>query len=368
MAHIVNLPPIRFINIDHAVGPNEANNPEDVSIVQAFLRYLIDRRKDITWTKRHLPVLAWPSNIVDPTLFEMIKDYKTFKTLNSTLQLQSDEVDRARSGRAEPNGRIVPYDERFPFGGIITRTILALNFEVRGSAHRLSWPGMSNVDSAIDVMCNLYPDVKRALSGLTVREDMDWRDLARKGIPWNQWLFKHKKDALHDDQEARKRPEKDRLTFMTADDEVFKLLHPYDDDLKKFLLGEGDMRTETLLESSPNPSTQGQPVTFTARVRFMATKEPVLQGSVTFDMHRGIDVHMISSMPNQKIAQGGWSLTQLGKRNIVNGIATLTTNLLPKGITRMTATFPGWGNILGSTSGDPGGPNVDPTGLGQEVQ
>jgi hypothetical protein len=201
---------------------------------------------------------------------------------------------------------------------------------------------------------------------------MDWRDLARKGIPWNQWLLKQKNDAARDDAQARRRQfggdEKEKLDFLFADNELFKLLHPYENDLNDFRTGTSNLQTETLLDSSPNPSTQGQPVTFTATVRFIATKAPVLQGSVTFDMHRGIDVHMIASMPNQKIAQGGWSLTQLGKRNIVNGVATLTTNVLPKGITRVTATFPGWGDILGSTSGDPGGPNVAPTGLGQEVQ
>jgi hypothetical protein len=221
-------------------------------------------------------------------------------------------------------------------------------------------------------MCNLYPAVARALSGLPVREDMDWRDLARKEIPWNQWLLKQKNDAIRDEDEARQRifdkDEKKRLDFLSADNELFKLLHPYENDLRDFRAGTSNFQTETLLDSSQNPSMQGQPVTFTATVRFIATKAPVLQGSVTFDMHRGPDVHMIAAMPNQKIAQGGLSSTQLGRRNIVNGVATLTTNVLRKGVTRVTATFPGWGNILGSTSGDPGGPNVAPTGLGQEVQ
>jgi hypothetical protein len=124
--------------------------------------------------------------------------------------------------------------------------------------------------------------------------------------------------------------------------------------------GKSNLQTETLLDSSPNPSAQGQSVTFTATVRFIATKAPVLQGFVTFDMHTGGDVHLIQP----KLAIGGLGLVQLGRAPITNGVATLATDMLRKGIIRVSATFGGWGDILGSRSGEP---NYS-VGLGQEVR
>jgi len=95
-------------------------------------------------------------------------------------------------------------------------------------------------------------------------------------------------------------------------------------------------KPKTLLESAPNPSVQGQYVTFTAAVRFVATKAPVSQGHVSFNMHTGPDVRMIQP----KVARYGVVLQQLGRQPISNGVATLRTNMPPKGIIRVTATFP----------------------------
>jgi hypothetical protein len=153
--------------------------------------------------------------------------------------------------------------------------------------------------------------------------------------------------------------DKEKLQFLEADNELFKLLYPYQKDLQDFRSGATNTQTETLLESAPNPSVQGQYVTFTAAVRFVATKAPVSQGDVSFNMHTGPDVRMIQP----KVARYGVVLQQLGRQPISNGVATLRTNMLPKGIIRVTATFPGSGAIPGSNSGEP----LYDTGLGQEV-
>jgi len=74
--------------------------------------------------------------------------------------------------------------------------------------------------------------------------------------------------------------------------------------------------TTTSLASSPNPSVQGQPVTFTATVN---SPGPAPTGKVTF-------------------YNGSKSL---GKGTLAKGVATLTTSKLPKGSLSITATYAG---------------------------
>lgn len=72
------------------------------------------------------------------------------------------------------------------------------------------------------------------------------------------------------------------------------------------------------LTSSPNPSTQGQPVTFTARVAGTLLGEPIPNGSITF-----------------KIG------ARMNTENLIHGVATFTTSTLPVGKTRVVAHYSG---------------------------
>lgn len=85
--------------------------------------------------------------------------------------------------------------------------------------------------------------------------------------------------------------------------------------------------TSTTLTSSPNPSTQRQPVTFTATVTSTGGTPPNGE-SVTF--HNGVSV--------------------LGTASLSAGIASLITSSLPIGTFTITATYGGDANFAASTS------------------
>jgi hypothetical protein len=381
MAYLATVPPIQFINLDYPVGPQEVNNPDDVFIVKTFLRYLLEHRPDLQWTSLHFSALSWPSAEPHATLFQMIKDYQAFKRNHDATGFSDQyqmQLNMNRGSLLFPNewgGRVLPQNERTALEPFIMTTIMALNSDIRSSPHKVTWPGVSTIDSISDVMSR-YPGVARVLSGLPVREDMDWRELARKRIPWNQWLLKQKNDAIRDRYEEVTRGEahwvgnqwvkpsereRDRLVaqYAEADWELTRLLWPYLDDIRNFEQGEGTRQTETLLDSTPNPSAEGQYVTFTATIRSLWGKAPVPQGNVTFDVHRGPNLRLIQSaaMGKQVVIGDSLSVQQLGKAPVLNGVATLSTNVLRKGVMLVTATFPGWGNLPGSKS----------EGLGQVV-
>jgi len=83
--------------------------------------------------------------------------------------------------------------------------------------------------------------------------------------------------------------------------------------------------SSTTLTSSPNPSTQGQVVTFTAIVTSPTTTPT---GLVSFTAGK----------------------STLGAVEITNGKATLTTSTLPVGSTSVTATYPWNSNIAASSA------------------
>lgn len=83
--------------------------------------------------------------------------------------------------------------------------------------------------------------------------------------------------------------------------------------------------TTTIIESSANPSVEGQPVTFTAKVTSPTAR---VTGTVTFTA----------------------GTTTLGTVTLSGGKAILTTSALPQGNNTITATFDGTANIIGSAA------------------
>ena len=83
--------------------------------------------------------------------------------------------------------------------------------------------------------------------------------------------------------------------------------------------------TTTRITSSLNPSAQGQPVTFTAKV---TSPTAHVTGTVTFTA----------------------GAATLGTVTLSGGKASITTSTLPKGTTKITATYNGTANIVGSSA------------------
>jgi hypothetical protein len=86
--------------------------------------------------------------------------------------------------------------------------------------------------------------------------------------------------------------------------------------------------TTVTLTSSPNPSTKGQSVTFTATVKGTLEGEPNPRGTITF--------HIGSGRQEAKL---------------MHGVANFTTSTLPVGKTRVTAHYSGDGAFNPNTSG-----------------
>jgi Bacterial Ig-like domain (group 3) len=85
--------------------------------------------------------------------------------------------------------------------------------------------------------------------------------------------------------------------------------------------------TTTTLSSSPNPSTHGQAVTFTALVTPEGGTPP--------------DGETVTFMKGK---------TVLGTESLSGGSASFTTSTLPVGTNSITAVYGGDSNIIGSTS------------------
>jgi hypothetical protein len=83
--------------------------------------------------------------------------------------------------------------------------------------------------------------------------------------------------------------------------------------------------TTTTIASSLNPSAQGQPVTYTAKVTSPTAR---VTGTVTFTA----------------------GSATLGTVTLSGGKASITTSTLPKGTTKITATYNGTANIFGSSA------------------
>jgi hypothetical protein len=86
--------------------------------------------------------------------------------------------------------------------------------------------------------------------------------------------------------------------------------------------------TTVTLTSSPNPSTKGEPVTFTATVKGTLEGEPNARGTVRFNIGSGRQ-----------------------EAKLIHGVANFTTSTLPVGKTRVTAHYSGDGAFNPNTSG-----------------
>jgi hypothetical protein len=87
--------------------------------------------------------------------------------------------------------------------------------------------------------------------------------------------------------------------------------------------------TNTVVTSSSNPSTYGQPVTLTATVTVVAPGAGTPSGTVTFKDGKKVVV---------------------GTGNLLNGVATLTTSTLARGTHSLTAIYGGDSSFTSSTS------------------
>src|SRR5258708_19006254 len=94
--------------------------------------------------------------------------------------------------------------------------------------------------------------------------------------------------------------------------------------------------TTTTVTSSQNPSTLGQPVTFTATVSAVAPGSGTPTGTVTF-------------------LDGG---SPIGTGTLSGGVATFTTSALAQGNHTITTSYGGDGNFNGNTRPLTGNPQV----------
>jgi Domain of unknown function (DUF4157) len=150
-------------------------------------------------------------------------------------------------------------------------------------------------------------------SGLIRRQaapaaEPDWREQARNKVPYQQWTTTQKEAADRDYHAALRRMEErgasGKIDFTTydSDNELFKLLHPYQADMRGFY----QLQTRTYLDTSATwvadfqyESQAGKPVTLKARVEMPAkqTSAPTaLVGDVLFEIFndiRQIDLHRV---------------------------------------------------------------------------
>lgn len=166
--------------------------------------------------------------------------------------------------------------------------------------------------------------------------DNDWQAQARKHAPWKEWTDKQKMNAMYEYRAARRGelerimdPNKRKDTAQeAADQKVLELLDPYKKDIKKYDLS----RTYTRLIASPDQeSSYKQTVTFTATVNTSDGARPT-GGRVRFD-----------------VVMAAGQLT-LGNAPLVNGMACLSSNLLPKKDLHIKAEyFPYTEDLIGSS-------------------
>ena len=170
----------------------------------------------------------------------------------------------------------------------------------------------------------------------------DWRELARKNVPWEQWSAEEKEQALSDDLGARRRIDKNLKTAADydtykEDQEGFTLLRPYLPKVKLFF----EMHTIIDLDTTPNPSSSGQSVTINASVRTLGGA--ISTGIVNFDISTGVT----------SLAGGGFqdgSRMKLGVKSLFGGKASMTTPALRVGIFGISASLPTTQHLVGSSA------------------
>jgi hypothetical protein len=158
-------------------------------------------------------------------------------------------------------------------------------------------PEISGVASA--------PAMQRQATQGTQTSSFDWRELARRQVPYQQWTMEQKESAEKDYQTAIKRMTsgniKNKLDFMDADNELFRLLSPHQAEMRAFQ----SLHTNTLLDLSATyvspfkyESSDGKRVTLTATVDLPAAATPAAPtGDMLFEVfaeNRGeVDLHRV---------------------------------------------------------------------------
>ena len=188
-----------------------------------------------------------------------------------------------------------------------------------------------------------------------------WRELARAGVPFDQWPRQQQQEAERENRAVRRRtwtdpypgepqPEaKVRIRggqtqpaptnkawweMRDQDKETSRLLHPYRDELKALF----ERTTYTRIESSQNPSKSGESVTFTAYVS-LPDPQQVPTGEVTFTFF---------NREMRRIHGPSYTRKSVAKATLKDGKASITLPLIHKH--EVEAIYPDTGGLIGSSS------------------
>lgn len=149
------------------------------------------------------------------------------------------------------------------------------------------------------------PPLQRQATPGTQTSSLNWRELARRQVPYQQWTLEQKESAEQDYQSAVRRTNsgnnKDKLDFLDADNELLRFVWPYKAEMKAFQA----LHTNTFLDLSATfvsplkyESMDGKSVTLTATVNLPAAATPTAPaGEILFEIFaesRGqVDLHRV---------------------------------------------------------------------------
>ena len=158
----------------------------------------------------------------------------------------------------------------------------------------------------------------------------DWRDLARRSVPFDQWSAEQKIRANDEYQAVIRRTAAGDISQFDDDREVDRLLAPYHANFRVFL----KHIAKAILSVSPEAAKKGERVTLDVDVRAGGTGG---KGRVLFKV------------------SGSFGMQILGTKDLLDGRASLSTTSLPQGKLILTAEFPtqtvaGVGEVVGDTS------------------
>ena len=164
----------------------------------------------------------------------------------------------------------------------------------------------------------------------SVSDPGEWRDLARRSVPFDQWSVDQKMRANDEYQAVMRRSASGDTSQYERDQEIETLLIPYRPYLKVLL---EHVATATL-NISPEASRKGERVTL--EVSVVVGGGPA-KGRVIFKVTTSL------------------GLQDLGTKDLVNGHASVSTTSLPRGklvlaVEYPTQTVPTLGEVVGDTS------------------
>lgn len=178
-------------------------------------------------------------------------------------------------------------------------------------------------------------------------QGLDWRELARRQVPWQQWTLQQKEGAEADyHAELRKlKTPADMIDFLTPpyQNEVKRLLAPYGKDMGAF----AQMKTGTSLDLSASfvstlryTSPAGKPVTLSATVALPSSANPnPPTGEVMFEVFK----QSVGQVDLTRVQSTGTCVTTqnsvLGPSVNCTAKATYVTIPLSKGQYQVKATY-----------------------------